>query len=204
MFGPDKHKASAAADAFFVVGVLVTWRKPAIARQLEKRNRLNSEITVRQVRLIGHDGEQVGIVTIEEAKAAAEAVSMDLVEIQPNAEPPVCRVMDYGKFIFEQKKQKQEARKKQKQVQVKEVKFRPGTDIGDYQVKLRNLHRFLEEGDKAKVTMRFRGREHAHRERGLELLERIEKDLEEVSQVEQRPMMEGRQMVMVLGPKRGK
>jgi len=204
VFGPDKHKASAAAGAFFVVGFLVTWRKPAIARQLEKRNRLNSEITVRQVRLIGHDGEQVGIVTIEEAKAAAEAVSMDLVEIQPNAEPPVCRVMDYGKFIFEQKKQKQEARKKQKQVQVKEVKFRPGTDIGDYQVKLRNLHRFLEEGDKAKVTMRFRGREHAHRERGLELLERIEKDLEEVSQVEQRPMMEGRQMVMVLGPKRGK
>jgi translation initiation factor IF-3 len=165
---------------------------------------LNSEITARQVRLIGHDGEQVGIVTIEEAKAAAEAASMDLVEIQPNAEPPVCRVMDYGKHVFEQKKQKQEARKKQKQVQVKEVKFRPGTDIGDYQVKLRNLHRFLEEGDKAKVTMRFRGREHAHRERGLELLERIEKDLEEVSQVEQRPMMEGRQMVMVLGPKRGK
>ncbi len=107
---------------------------------------------MRQVRLIGHDGEQVGIVSIEEAMAAAETVSMDLVEIQPNAEPPVCRVMDYGKFVFEQKKQKQEARKKQKQVQVKEVKFRPGTDIGDYQVKLRNLHRFLEDGDKAKVT----------------------------------------------------
>ena len=136
--------------------------------------------------------------------AAAEAVSQDLVEIQPNAEPPVCRVMDYGKFVFELKKQKQEARKKQKQVQVKEVKFRPGTDIGDYNVKLRNLRRFLEEGDKAKVTMRFRGREHAHRERGLELLKRIEKDLEEVSQIEQRPMMEGRQMIMVLGPKRNK
>lgn len=201
---PDEHKAPTTVGAFFVVRDLVTWRKPAIARQPEKRNRLNGEITVRQVRLIGHDGEQVGIVSIEEAMAAAETVSMDLVEIQPNAEPPVCRVMDYGKFVFEQKKQKQEARKKQKQVQVKEVKFRPGTDIGDYQVKLRNLHRFLEEGDKAKVTMRFRGREHAHRERGLELLERIEKDLEEVSQVEQRPMMEGRQMVMVLGPKRGK
>jgi translation initiation factor IF-3 len=179
-------------------------RKAAIARQPEKRNRLNSDITAREVRLIDQDGEQVGIVSIDEAKSAAEAARLDLVEIVPNAEPPVCRIMDYGKFVFELKKQKQEARKKQKQVQVKEVKFRPGTDIGDYQVKLRNLHRFLEEGDKAKVTMRFRGREHAHRERGLELLERIEKDLEEVSQVEQRPMMEGRQMVMVLGPRKGK
>ena len=141
---------------------------------------------------------------IAEAMAIASESSLDLVEIQPNAEPPVCRVMDFGKFVFELKKQKQEARKKQKQVQVKEVKFRPGTEIGDYQVKLRNLHRFLEDGDKAKVTMRFRGREHAHRERGLELLQRIEKDLEEVSLVEQRPMMEGRQMIMVLGPKRNK
>jgi translation initiation factor IF-3 len=156
------------------------------------------------VRLIGQDGEQVGIVPIAEAMAIAAEASLDLVEIQPNAEPPVCRVMDFGKFVFELKKQKQEARKKQKQVQVKEVKFRPGTEIGDYQVKLRNLHRFLEDGDKAKVTMRFRGREHAHRERGLELLQRIEKDLEEVSLVEQRPMMEGRQMIMVLGPKRNK
>lgn len=156
------------------------------------------------MRLIGQDGEQIGIVSIHEAMTVAEEASLDLVEIVPTADPPVCRVMDYGKFQFEQKKQKQEARKKQKQVQVKEVKFRPGTDIGDYQVKLRNLQRFLEEGDKAKVTMRFRGREHAHRERGLELLERIEKDLEEVSQVEQRPMMEGRQMVMVLGPRKGK
>lgn len=156
------------------------------------------------MRLIGKDGEQVGIVTIDDAQAAADAASLDLVEIVPNAEPPVCRVMDYGKFVFEAKKQKQEARKKQKQVQVKEVKFRPGTEIGDYQVKLRNLQRFLEEGDKAKVTMRFRGREHAHRERGLELLQRIEKDLEELSLVEQRPMMEGRQMVMLLGPKKSK
>ena len=179
-------------------------RKTAIARQPEKRNRLNGEITAREVRLIGHDGEQVGIVPIEEAMGAAETAGMDLVEIVPNAEPPVCRVMDYGKFVFELKKQKQDARKKQKQVQVKEVKFRPGTEIGDYQVKLRNLVRFLEEGDKAKVTMRFRGREHAHRERGLELLKRIEKDLEEVSQIEQRPMMEGRQMVMVLGPRKNK
>lgn len=185
-------------------GLQNIWRKPAIAKQPEKRNRLNGEITAREVRLIGQEGEQIGVVSIEEAMTVAGEASMDLVEIQPNAEPPVCRVMDFGKFVFELKKQKQEARKKQKQVQVKEVKFRPGTEIGDYQVKLRNLQRFLEEGDKAKVTMRFRGREHAHRERGLELLERIEKDLEEFSVVEQRPMMEGRQMVMVLGPKRGK
>ena len=134
----------------------------------------------------------------------AEEAGLDLVEIAPMARPPVCRIVDFGKFKYQEQKRQHEQRQKQKQVQVKEVKFRPGTDIGDYQVKLRNLHRFLEEGDKAKVTMRFRGREHAHRERGLELLERIERDLEEVSQVEQRPMMEGRQMVMVLGPKRNK
>jgi translation initiation factor IF-3 len=181
-----------------------SWRTTAIARQPEKRNRLNGEITAREVRLIDQNGDQVGIVTIEEATSTAEAASLDLVEIVPNAEPPVCRIMDFGKYIFELKKQKQEARKKQKQVQVKEVKFRPGTDIGDYQVKLRNLTRFLEDGDKAKVTMRFRGREHAHRERGLELLEKIEADLHEISQVEQRPMMEGRQMVMVLSPRKGK
>jgi len=125
---------------------------------------------------------------------------MDLVEIVPNAEPPVCRVMDYGKFVFEQKKQKQAAKKKQKQVQIKEIKFRPGTGIGDYQVKLRNLIRFLNDGDKTKVTMRFRGREHAHRELGLDLLRRVEADLAEYGEVEQQPQMEGRQMVMVLRP----
>ena len=144
----------------------------------------------------------MGIVSIEEAMGAAEEAGLDLVEIVPNAEPVVCRVMDYGKFLFEQKKQKQAAKKKQKQVQVKEVKFRPGTDEGDYKVKLRNLQRFLEDGDKAKVTMRFRGREHAHRELGLELLERVERDLAELGAVEQKPQMEGRQMVMVLGPKK--
>lgn len=128
--------------------------------------------------------------------------SLDLVEIQPNAEPPVCRVMDFGKFVFESKKQKAAAKKKQKQVQVKEIKFRPGTGIGDYQVKLRNLIRFLEDGDRTKVTMRFRGREHAHRELGLELLQRVEADLAEYGEVEQQPLMEGRQMVMVLRPKK--
>jgi len=133
---------------------------------------------------------------------AAARAGLDLVEIVPNAEPPVCRIMDYGKFVFEAKKQKQAAKKKQKQVQVKEIKFRPRTDAGDYAIKLRNLRRFLENGDKAKVTMRFRGREHAHRELGAEVLTRIEKDLEEIAQVEQRPAMEGRQMVMVLGPRK--
>ena len=127
---------------------------------------------------------------------------MDLVEIVPNAEPPVCRIMDYGKFVFEQKKQKSAAKKKQKQVHIKEVKFRPGTGEGDYQVKLRNLIRFLNDGDKTKVTMRFRGREHAHRELGLEVLERVERDLAELGEVEQKPAMEGRQMVMVLRPKK--
>ncbi len=152
------------------------------------------------MRLIGSDGNQVGVVVLEQALNIAGEEGMDLVEIVPNAEPPVCRVMDYGKHVFEQKKQQQAAKKKQKQVQIKEIKFRPGTGEGDYQVKLRNLIRFLEEGDKAKVTMRFRGREHAHRDLGLELLQRIENDLAEYSEVEQKPQMEGRQMIMVLRP----
>ena len=152
--------------------------------------------------MIGADGNQVGVVSIREALEKAQAETLDLVEIVPNAEPPVCRIMDHGRFLFDQKKKKQEAKKKQKQVQVKEMKFRPGTDEGDYQVKLRNLTRFLTEGDKAKVTMRFRGREHAHRELGLKLLRRVEEDLAEFSIVEQQPQMEGRQMVMVLGPKK--
>ncbi len=169
---------------------------------VKRKNRLNDEITVPEVRLIDQEGEQVGVVSIEQAIAAAEEAGLDLVEIQPNAEPPVCRIMDFGKFIFEQKKQQQAAKKKQKQVHVKEVKFRPGTGEGDYQVKLRNLIRFLTDGDKTKVTMRFRGREHAHRELGLEVLKRIESDLAEYGQVEQQAQMEGRQMVMVLAPKK--
>ncbi len=132
----------------------------------------------------------------------ADEAELDLVEIVPNAEPPVCRVMDYGKFIFEQSKKKQVAKKKQKQIQVKEVKFRPGTDEGDYQVKLRNLIRFLSHGDKVKVTLRFRGREMAHQELGTKMLEKIEADLESHGVVEQFPKLEGRQMVMVLAPKR--
>ncbi|MFY9974553.1 MAG: translation initiation factor IF-3 [Chromatiaceae bacterium] len=167
-----------------------------------KRNRVNREITIPEIRLIGADGAQIGVLRTREALEMAEEAGLDLVEIQPTAEPPVCRLMDYGRFRFDQKKKLNEAKKKQKQVQIKEIKFRPGTDEGDYQVKLRNLTRFLSEGDKAKVTMRFRGREHAHRELGLELLKRVEGDLAQISIVEQQPQMEGRQMVMVLGPKK--
>ncbi len=174
--------------------------EPVIAAN--KKNRLNEEITAPEVRLIGEDGEQIGVVPLSEAMEAAVEADLDLVEIVPNADPPVCRVMNFGKFQFEQKKQQQAAKKKQKQVHVKEVKFRPGTEEGDYQVKLRNLIRFLSDGDKAKVTMRFRGREHAHRELGLEVLQRVEADLAEYALVEQQPQMEGRQMVMVLSPKK--
>jgi len=152
--------------------------------------------------LIGPNGEQVGIVTIASANAQAEAAELDLVEIAPTAVPPVCRVMDYGKFKYRESKRRHEAKLKQKQIIVKEVKFRPGTDEGDYKIKLRNLTRFLDEGDKCKVTLRFRGREMAHQEFGIRLIERVKNDLQEHSIVEQFPKMEGRQMVMVLSPKK--
>ncbi len=142
------------------------------------------------------------MVSTREALGIAVAAGLDLVEISPASQPPVCRVMDNGKFLFEKKKQQQLAKKKQRQVQIKEIKFRPGTDEGDYQVKLRSLIRFLEEGDKAKVTLRFRGREMAHQELGADLLERVKNDLIEYGTVEQFPKMEGRQMVMLLGPKK--
>jgi len=169
-----------------------------------RKNRINDEINVPKVRLIGADGSQVGIVSINEALDAAYEAELDLVEIAAEAEPPVCRIMDYGKHIFEDKKQKAEARKKQKQIQVKEIKFRPVTEEGDYQVKLRNLKRFLEDGDKAKVTMRFRGREVAHQELAIKVLKRVEADLEDFGVVEQQPEMEGKQMIMVFGPKKRK
>ena len=152
------------------------------------------------MRLIGADGNQVGIVPLAEAKAAAAEASLDLVQIA-DSDPIVCKIMDYGKHVFEAKKQQAAQRKKQVRTQVKEIKFRPGTEEGDYQVKLRNLIRFLEHGDKAKVTMRYRGREMAHQEIGMELLKRVEKDLEELGNVEQFPKMEGRQMTMVIAPK---
>jgi len=148
------------------------------------------------------EGEQLGIVGLREAMALAEESDVDLVEISPTAQPPVCKLMDYGKYKYEQSKKRHEAKQKQKQIQVKEIKFRPGTDEGDYQVKLRNLIRFLTEGDKAKITLRFRGREMAHQDIGLALLKRVEADLVEVGTVEQFPRLEGRQMVMMISPKK--
>ena len=165
---------------------------------------INENISAREVRLIGADGEQVGIVSIDEALRIAEEAKLELVEISADASPPVCRVMDYGKHLFEKKKQVAAAKKNQKQIQVKEVKFRPGTEEGDYQVKLRNLMRFLNEGDRAKVSLRFRGREMAHQELGMELLKRVEGDLVEYGSVEQHPKMEGRQLIMVIAPKKKK
>ena len=150
--------------------------------------------------MIGADGEQVGVVPIAQAMAAAQKAKLDLVEIAPQASPVVCKILDYGKYVFEAKKDKAAAKKKQRRTQVKEMKFRPGTEEGDYQVKLRNLTRFLNDGDKAKVTLRFRGREMAHQELGMELLKRIEIDLAEIGTVEMFPRMEGRQLTMVLAP----
>jgi translation initiation factor IF-3 len=168
----------------------------------KQQQRLNGEINAPEIRLVGVEGEQLGIVSLTEALAKAEAAELDLVEIAPMAKPPVCRIMDYGKFKYREAKKQHEAKLKLKQIQVKEVKFRPGTDEGDYRIKLRNLTRFLSEGDKAKVTLRFRGREMAHQEFGVRLLERIRGDLEPVALVEQFPRLEGRQMVMLLAPKK--
>lgn len=155
-----------------------------------------------EVRLISADGEQIGVVPIEQAIATAEEAGLDLVEISPNVSPPVCKIMDHGRFKFEANKKQNAGRKKQKTAQLKEIKFRPGTEDGDYQVKLRNLIRFLEQGDKTKITLRFRGREMAHRELGARLLKRVEEDLSELGTVEQFPKLEGRQMVMVMAPKK--
>jgi len=152
--------------------------------------------------LIGANGEQVGVVSLAAANKLAEEVELDLVEIAPTAVPPVCRVMDYGKYKYREAKKRHEAKLKQKQIIVKEIKFRPGTDEGDYKIKLRNLTRFLEEGDKAKITLRYRGREMAHQELGVRLIERVRNDLESYSVVEQYPKMEGRQLIMVLAPKK--
>lgn len=167
---------------------------------LPKSNRLNEEITTQQVRLLGPEGEQLGVVAIRDALAQAEEAELDLVEIAPTASPPVCRIMDYGKFKYQEAKRQHEAKLKQKQVQVKEIKLRPGTDENDYQIKMRNMVRFLGEGDKVKVTLRFRGRELSHQEFGMRQLERVKADLEEIGSVEQMPKMEGRQMVMVIAP----
>ncbi len=161
---------------------------------------MNGRIRATEIRLIGAEGENVGVVTPREAMTMAEEAGLDLVEISPNANPPVCKIMDFGKFKYEQQKREAEARKKQKTIEIKEVKFRPGTDVHDYDVKMRNVVKFLENGDKVKVTLRFRGREMAHQDLGRNLLERVAEDIKEIGKVENMPKMEGRQMVMMIGP----
>lgn len=168
------------------------------------RARINEQIIVPEVRLIDVDGNQAGIVSTREALRAAEEGGYDLVEISPTAKPPVCRIMDYGKFLFELSKKQADARKKQKQIQIKEIKFRPTTEEGDYQVKLRNLIRFLNHGDKVKVTLRFRGREMVHQELGMKILERLQADTADFAIVEQHAKREGKQLMMVLSPKKTK
>ncbi len=176
------------------------YRRTIIA--IEKKHRINGEIRISEVRLIGEDQEQLGIMKTSAALRMAQDADLDLVEISPNAKPPVCRIMNYGKFRYQEQKRAQELKAKQKVINVKEVKFRPGTDEGDYQVKLRNVTRFINAGDKAKVTLRFRGREMAHQELGMKMLERIRDDMAEIAQVESMPKLEGRQMVMMLVPKK--
>ncbi|WP_425452380.1 translation initiation factor IF-3 [Roseovarius spongiae] len=162
--------------------------------------RVNDRIRDEEIRLIGADGDNIGIVSGRRAQELAEEAGLDLVEISPNAKPPVCKIMDYGKYKYEQQKRESEARKKQKIIDVKEVKFRPNTDTHDYDVKMRNVFKFLESGDKVKVTLRFRGREMAHQDLGRKLLERIAADTEGHGKVENMPKMEGRQMIMIIGP----
>lgn len=182
-------------------------RKKTIARRphnappvRETGPRINERIRGSDLRLIGADGENVGVVTPERAMEMAEEAGLDLVEISPNANPPVCKIMDYGKFKYETQKKEAEARKKQKIIEIKEMKFRPNTDNHDYDVKMRNVYKFLENGDKVKITLRFRGREMAHQELGRQLLERVAEDTKETGRVENFPKMEGRQMVMLIGP----
>ena len=198
------------ARAFFIYGLtFFAWTRSAgflFGEQLiateKKQTRINGEITTPEIRLVGVEGEPLGIVKIYDALRQAEEADLDLVEIAPTAQPPVCKIMDYGKFKYQESKKQHEAKLKQKQVQIKEIKFRPGTDEGDYQIKLRNLIKFLEEGDKTKITLRFRGREMAHQEIGMNQLRRVAADLAELAVVEQFPKMEGRQLVMMLAPKK--
>lgn len=195
----DRH-----AGSVFLTDQEKTVIKRPNVKGKSKKARINDQIEASEVRLIGADSEQIGVVTLEEALQAAQDADLDLVEIAPDGDPVVCKLMDYGKHLFELKKTKAAAKKKQKQQQIKEMKFRPGTEEGDYEVKLRNLVRFLENGDKAKVTLRYRGREMAHQELGMEVMHRIEQDLEELGTVEQKPKMEGRQLIMVIAPKKKK
>ncbi|MCH4022704.1 MAG: translation initiation factor IF-3 [Acetobacter sp.] len=176
-------------------------RPPLPAPPSREGPRVNEEIRVPQVRLIDQDGEMVGVLPMREALARAYGVGLDLLEISPNAEPPVCKILDYGKFKYEQQKKRNEARKKQKVIEIKEVKVRPNIDENDYQVKMRAMKTFIGEGDKVKVTLRFRGREMAHQDLGIKVLERIRTEMDEAAKVEQMPRLENRQMVMVLAPR---
>ena len=163
--------------------------------------RVNGRIRAPEIRLIGAEGENLGVVPPQRAMALAEEAGLDLVEISPNAEPPVCKIMDFGKYKYETQKREAEARKNQKIIEIKEIKFRPGTDTHDYDVKMRSVMKFLDEGDKVKITLRFRGREMAHQQLGLELLHRVADDVKEVAKIENMPRLEGRQMVMMIAPK---
>ncbi|MFC5307787.1 translation initiation factor IF-3 [Azospirillum picis] len=176
-------------------------RIPSEAAPTRDGPRVNREISARSVRLVGADGEMIGVVSLRDALLAAEDAGLDLVEVAPQAEPPVCKILDYGRFKYEAQKKANEARKKQKIIEVKEIKLRPNIDDNDYEVKMRSARRFLEEGDKVKVTMRFRGREMAHQDLGMNVLVRVRDELDELAKVEQMPKLEGRQMVMVLAPR---
>lgn len=163
--------------------------------------RVNNEIEVRSIRLVGADGEMIGVVSLREGLEMASEEGLDLVEVSPNADPPVCKILDYGKYKYEIQKKKNEAKKKQKVIEIKEIKLRPNIDNNDYDVKMRSMKKFLDEGDKVKVTLRFRGREMAHQDLGMAVLERVRTELDEISKIEQMPRMEGRQMIMVIAPK---
>lgn len=185
-----------------IVRITTIARRPHNAPpQRDTGPRVNDRIRAPEIRLIGAEGENVGVVTPARALALAQEAGLDLVEISPNATPPVCKIMDFGKFKYENQKREAEARKKQKTIEVKEIKFRPGTDTHDYDVKMRSVLKFLEGGDKVKVTLRFRGREMAHQQLGMELLNRVAADVAEVGKVENMPKLEGRQMVMMIGPR---
>ena len=181
--------------------IIIARRPHNAPPQRDTGPRINENIRSNEIRLIGADGENVGVVTPQRAMEMADEAGLDLVEISPNAKPPVCKIMDFGKFKYEQQKREAEARKKQKIIDIKEVKFRPGTDTHDYDVKMRNVMKFLEGGDKVKVTLRFRGREMAHQDLGLDLLNRVRDDVGEAGKVEAMPKLEGRQMVMMIAPR---
>lgn len=199
--GCRRQRPGSVPGPFFVgapgFATLLNRRKGAIK---EQRVRVNDQIRISPVRLIDADGEQLGIVALEDAKQRAEDAGLDLVEVAADARPPVCRLMDYGKYKYDQARKAREARRKQHTIQVKEVKYRPGIEDHDYKFKTRHVRRFLEEGDKVKVTMMFRGRQMAHPELGLEVLERVVEDVEDVGQIESQPTREGRTMTMLLGP----